>query len=358
MHPVSNRLGTETSPYLRQHADNPVDWFAWDPDALALARETDKPILLSVGYSACHWCHVMAHECFEDEATAALMNRLYVNIKVDREERPDIDKIYQLAHQLISRSPGGWPLTVFLTPEEHLPIFSGTYFPRGVFHQVLARVDEYYRSHGDEIRNHGDALKRAFGQLTLSIGARAPELDAGPFAIARARLGERFDREHGGFGGQPKFPHPTHIETLLRGWRSTAESGSPDLDALYMATLTLKRMAEGGLFDQIGGGFFRYCVDATWTIPHFEKMLYDNAALLAVYADAYSATGEAEFARIANATADWLLRDMQDPDGGFYATLDADSEGVEGKFYLWTPQDFAALLSPAETEVAAALYGL
>jgi hypothetical protein len=355
---VSNRLGTETSPYLRQHADNPVDWYPWGADALALAREADKPILLSVGYSACHWCHVMAHECFEDAATAELMNGLYVNIKVDREERPDIDKIYQLAHQLIARSPGGWPLTVFLTPDEHLPIFSGTYFPRGVFHQVLTRVDEYYRSHGHEIRDHGDALKRAFGQLTLSIGAETPQIDAGPFAIARARLEDRFDREHGGFGGQPKFPHPPHVETLLRGWRSTAESASPDLDALYMATLTLKRMAEGGLFDQIGGGFFRYCVDAAWTIPHFEKMLYDNAALLAVYADAHAATGEAEFARIAGATADWVLRDMQDPGGGFYATLDADSEGVEGKFYLWTPQDFVALLSPAENAIATAHYGL
>lgn len=355
---MSNRLSEETSPYLLQHADNPVDWHAWNDTALDLARSSGKPILLSVGYSACHWCHVMAHECFEDEATAALMNRLFVNIKVDREERPDIDKIYQQAHQLISQSPGGWPLTVFLTPEEHLPIFSGTYFPRETFKQVLERVDEFNRDHQGQILEHGEALKHAFESLTLSIDAQEPELDDTPLELSRTRLAEIFDAEHGGFGGAPKFPHPTHIETLLDRWRTTAESTQPDLDSLYMATLTLTRMADGGLYDQIGGGFFRYTVDGTWTIPHFEKMLYDNAALLSVYADAYAATGENRFAHVASETADWVLRDMRDADGAFYATLDADSEGVEGRFYLWTPDELAEILDADANALAAERFGL
>ncbi len=355
---MSNRLNQETSPYLRQHADNPVDWHPWDAEAIALARQTGKPILLSVGYSACHWCHVMAHECFEDDATAALMNRLFVSIKVDREERPDLDKIYQLAHQLIAQSPGGWPLTVFLTPDEHLPIFSGTYFPRETFKQVLERVHQYYCDRGSEVRNHGEALRGAFGQLTLAIGEAQPTLNAEPLALARARLAEDFDSQHGGFGGAPKFPHPTHIETLLQHWRVTAETAAPDLDSLYIATLTLTRMAEGGIYDQLGGGFFRYSVDERWTIPHFEKMLYDNAALLAVYTDAYAATGDPLFGRVAAETADWALREMRDPGGAFYATLDADSEGVEGKFYVWTREEFAALLDPAENSLAEQRFGL
>jgi len=355
---MPNRLSRETSPYLRQHADNPVDWHPWDDEAISLARETGKPILLSVGYSACHWCHVMAHECFEDASTAALMNRLYVNIKVDREERPDLDKIYQLSHQLMAQSPGGWPLTVFMTPDEHLPIFSGTYFPRETFKQVLERVHEYFRSHGSEIRNHGEALRNAFGQLTLAVGETQPTLDAEPLRLARARLAEDFDAENGGFGGAPKFPHPTHLDTLLRHWRASAETTTPDLEALYLATLTLTRMAEGGIYDQLGGGFFRYSVDAGWQIPHFEKMLYDNAALLGVYADAFAATGESAFGRVAAETADWVLRDMRDPAGGFYATLDADSEGSEGKFYLWTREQLAELLDPTEAALAAERFGL
>jgi len=355
---MSNRLNKETSPYLLQHVDNPVHWHAWNEDALELARDTGKPILLSVGYSACHWCHVMAHECFEDEPTAALMNQLFVNIKVDREERPDIDKIYQQAHQLISQSSGGWPLTVFLTPDQHLPIFSGTYFPRELFKQVLERVDTFYRSNEAQVREHGDALKQAFASLTLSIAAQEPALDSAPLDLGRARLAEIFDAEHGGFGSAPKFPHPTHIETLLDQWRTTADSAEPDLDGLYMATLTLTRMADGGLFDQIGGGFFRYAVDGQWTIPHFEKMLYDNAALLSVYADAHAATGEAAFARVAAETADWVLRDMRDPGGAFYATLDADSEGTEGRFYLWTPDELTEILDDDENALAVQRFGL
>jgi len=355
---MSNRLAQETSPYLRQHAGNPVQWHPWDAQALELAATTNKPIVLSVGYSACHWCHVMAHECFEDEATAELMNQLFVNIKVDREERPDLDKIYQQAHQLIAQSPGGWPLTVFLTPDTHLPIFSGTYFPRPMFKQVLERVDEFYRTHGNDITNHGKALKAAFDRLTHTIGAAEPALSAAPLELARVRLADSFDKEFGGFGQAPKFPHSTNIETLLDRWRATAGDASPNLSALYMATLTLTRMAEGGLYDQLGGGFFRYSVDDQWTIPHFEKMLYDNAALLSVYADAYAATGEPLFARIAAETADWVIRDMQDPNGGYYATLDADAEGVEGKFYLWTPDDFAAALEADENALAAQRFGL
>jgi uncharacterized protein YyaL (SSP411 family) len=355
---MTNRLGEETSPYLRQHADNPVDWQPWDERALALARESGKPILLSIGYSACHWCHVMAHECFEDDATAALMNDLFVNIKVDREERPDLDKIYQLTHQLIAQSAGGWPLTVFLTPNDHVPIFSGTYFPRETFKVLLERVRTYYRDHANELGGHVDALAQAFERMTLAIEDTAVTLDRTPLDSARKDLAEEFDREHGGFGGAPKFPHPTHLETLLRAWRDGATSDSPDLDALFMATLTLTRMAEGGLYDQLGGGFFRYSVDAHWTIPHFEKMLYDNAALLGVYADAYAATGERLFGRVASETADWCIRDMQDPHGGFYATLDADSEGEEGKFYLWTREQIAALLDPEAQALVTQHFGL
>jgi uncharacterized protein YyaL (SSP411 family) len=355
---VTNRLRKETSPYLRQHADNPVDWYPWDEHALAVARETGKPILLSIGYSACHWCHVMAHECFEDAATAELMNASFVNIKVDREERPDLDKIYQLTHQLIAQRPGGWPLTVFLTPDEHVPIFSGTYFPRERFKVLLERVQTYYREHSDDLDDHANALSQAFENMTLAIIDDDVALDLTPLAAARQALAAQFDREHGGFGGAPKFPHPTHVQTLLRAWRDSATSSSTDLDALLMATLTLTRMAEGGLYDHLGGGFFRYSVDATWTIPHFEKMLYDNAALLGVYANAFAATGEPLFGEVAAATADWCLRDMRDPRGGFYATLDADSEGEEGKFYLWTREQVAAVLETEAAALVAARFGL
>jgi len=355
---MTNRLHEETSPYLLQHADNPVDWHPWDDRALDLARETNTPILLSIGYSACHWCHVMAHECFEDDATAALMNELFVNIKVDREERPDLDKIYQLTHQLIAQSPGGWPLTVFLTPDEHVPIFSGTYFPRDTFKVLLQRVHAYYRDHAAELDGHNAALTEAFTRMTLAIDGEDIELDAEPLTRARAALAEQFDRTYGGFGGAPKFPHPTHVRTLLTAWRDSATSNEPDLDALLMATLTLTRMAEGGIYDQLGGGFFRYSVDERWMIPHFEKMLYDNAALLGLYADAFAATGEALLGRIAAETADWCVRDMQDPRGGFYATLDADSEGEEGKFYLWTRAQVAELLDADARALVSAHFGL
>ena len=356
---MTNQLATETSPYLLQHADNPVDWRAWNAEALQLAREQNKPILLSIGYSACHWCHVMAHESFEDEDTASLMNELFVNVKVDREERPDIDKIYQSAHQLISRSNGGWPLTVFLTAEDHLPIFTGTYFPREQFKELMRRVDEFSRSHEAEIRTQGEKLQEVLASLDPALREQdGAEFSEEPLALARRQLEDSFDAEFGGFGGAPKFPHPTSIDALLSIWRATAATKTPDLHALYMATLTLTRMATGGLYAQLGGGFFRYSVDNRWAIPHFEKMLYDNAALLGVYSDAHAATGETFFARIASETADWVIRDMQDERGGYYSTLDADSEGEEGLFYLWRPEQFRALLTDEEADVALEHYGL
>jgi uncharacterized protein YyaL (SSP411 family) len=352
---MPNALKGETSPYLLQHADNPVDWHPWNDAALALARSADKPILLSIGYSACHWCHVMAHESFEDADTAKLMNSLFVNIKVDREERPDLDRIYQLAQQLFTGRAGGWPLTMFLTPDDHVPIFAGTYFPKRAnygmpaFSDVLMRVETYYREHRDEIEKNGRALETAFREIDAGAVATDASFTREPIELARERLGETFDNRNGGFGDQPKFPHPTNVDFLL---------ARADADARDIARFTLTKMALSGLFDHVGGGFFRYCVDREWTIPHFEKMLYDNAALLASYSDAYAATGEALYADIARATADWLLRDMQDAQGGFYSTLDADSEGHEGKFYLWTPGEVDALLDADEAQLLKRRYGL
>ena len=362
---MPNRLAAETSPYLKQHADNPVDWNPWDDTALAQARSSGKPILLSIGYSACHWCHVMAHESFEDAETARLMNDLYVNIKVDREERPDLDKIYQTSHQLFTGQAGGWPLTVFLTPDDHLPIFTGTYFPNErrygmpAFREVLAAIDGYYRSKLDEIRARGASLVDALEGVATGGADDFGELTRAPFALARERLEQSFDEEYGGFGTAPKFPHPTTVELLLAHWqRSRAAGAQADEVALAMVTRTLDCMAQGGLYDQLGGGFCRYSVDRFWSIPHFEKMLYDNGQLLALYASAHAATGTPLYARIASETADWVMRDMQDARGGYYATLDADSEHEEGKFYVWTPQDFDALLSADESRLAKRVLGV
>src|SRR6202167_1329837 len=324
-----NRLAAETSPYLEQHADNPVDWYPWGAEALRAARQENKPILLSIGYSACHWCHVMAHESFEDEDTAALMNELFVNIKVDREERPDLDKIYQVAQQMLTHGSGGWPLTMFLTPQQHT-FFGGTYFPKEprygmpAFRDLLRRVAQYYREQGEEIATQNQQLQAALAAMVPQpeLGA---VLDGSAMAQARAALEKSFDATFGGFTGAPKFPHSTSIERCLRQWYATSALTEPDLKALYMASLTLTHMAEGGLYDQLGGGFARYSVDGAWMIPHFEKMLYDNGQLLCEYSRAHLATGEAVFARIAGETADWVLRDMRSPQGGFSCSLDADS---------------------------------
>jgi uncharacterized protein YyaL (SSP411 family) len=360
-----NRLAGETSPYLLQHAHNPVDWHPWGEEALAAARRDGRPILLSIGYSACHWCHVMAHESFEDRGIAEVMNELYVNIKVDREERPDLDRIYQVAHQILAQRGGGWPLTVFLTPDDLVPFFAGTYFPpaprHGLpgFRDLLLRLAQFYHEHHDDIRRQNAALAQVFEDLVPDGRARArAQFDATPLATARAQAQQDFDADYGGFGGAPKFPHPAGLERLLRDWHATAQSEQPDLQALYMATLTLTRMAEGGVYDQLGGGFCRYSVDAYWMIPHFEKMLYDNGALLAVYAQAALATGEPLYRRIAAETAAWAIRDMQGPDGGFCAALDADSEGHEGLFYAWERAAVEALLTPGEYRVFSQRYGL
>ncbi len=349
---LSNRLAGETSPYLQQHRDNPVAWQPWDEAALAAARTADRPILLSIGYAACHWCHVMAHESFEDAAVAAGMNRLFVNIKVDREERPDLDHIYQNAHQLLTGRAGGWPLTMFLTPDG-TPFYGGTYFPKTprynlpAFADLCERIAAIYRERGDDIARQNRSLREALAQ-TLPHGGGA-ELDATPLAAARRMLLQALDPEYGGFGAAPKFPHTTDLAFLLdRG----------DDEAAAAALLTLARMAEGGICDQIGGGFCRYSVDARWEIPHFEKMLYDNGTLLPLYAEAWRRTREPRYRRVAAATAGWLMREMQAPAGGYYASLDADSAGEEGRYYVWQRDEIRALLTADEWRAAARRWSL
>ena len=361
----TNALANETSPYLLQHADNPVDWQPWGPEALDRARTEDKPILLSIGYSACHWCHVMAHESFENEDTARVMNELYVNIKVDREERPDIDKIYQTAHQLLSRRTGGWPLTVMLTPDDHAPFFAGTYFPDAArhgmpsFRQVLAGVEQLYRERRDDIRKQNASLIEALASLDPGAGAEADGAPPTRAALdsARAALMQAYDARHGGFGDAPKFPHPTNIERLMRDYaaRPASADGAAGLAA---ATFTFRKMCGGGLYDHAGGGFCRYSVDAEWMIPHFEKMLYDNGPLLSVAAELHQISGDAAFARVARETAAWVMREMQSPEGGYYSTLDADSEGEEGKFYVWTPEEVRGLVAEDEYAALASRFGL
>ena len=365
-----NALAGETSPYLLQHANNPVAWHPWNDEALELARKEGKPILLSIGYSACHWCHVMAHESFEDEETAALMNRWFVNIKVDREERPDIDKIYQTAQQLLTGRTGGWPLTMFLMPDDHTPFFGGTYFPpeprHGLpgFRTLLTRINEVYQQDRAAIAEQNTAFITALEQTQAGAPADpGTRLDTRPVDQCVEQLARAFDRRDGGFGGAPKFPHPGNIELLLdsrpglqpagAGLRGNDGTGGGDggvssTVALDMARFTLEKMARGGIYDQVGGGFCRYSVDAEWRIPHFEKMLYDNGPLLALYANAWRISGDELFRQTARGTAAWVMREMQSGQGGFYSSLDADSEGEEGKFYTWEPGEAHRLLSEAE----------
>ena len=338
-----NRLQYETSPYLRQHADNPVDWYPWGEEALERAKAEDKPILLSVGYSACHWCHVMAHESFEHEPTAKMMNDLFVNIKVDREERPDIDDIYMQAIQALS-GQGGWPMTVFLTPEGK-PFYGGTYFPREprqgmpAFRQVLDGVAEAYLNRRDQVEDAASNLSEALNRELLGIGGSELALNADLLDTTYKKIGTGFDRMHGGFGGAPKFPQPINLEFLLRAYARTG-----DLTPLEQVTFTLDKMARGGIYDQIGGGFHRYSVDAIWLVPHFEKMLYDNAQLSRVYLHTWQITGDAFYKRIATEVYDYILREMTAPEGAFYSTTDADSEGEEGKFFVWDKAELEDLL--------------
>ena len=353
---MPNRLSRETSPYLVQHANNPVDWHPWGEQALTLAREQDKPILLSIGYSACHWCHVMAHESFEDPATAALMNEQFVNIKVDREERPDLDQIYQTAHGMLTGRSGGWPLTMFLTPRQ-MPFFGGTYFPdtprygMPAFRDLLPRVAQYYREKKDEIAQRNEQLLDGLLR-TLPEGGSGEALDESPIVAGLQQLQSVFDWNHGGFGQAPKFPNPADIELCLR------EGVGGNTTALDMALKTLRGMALGGIYDQLGGGFYRYSVDDHWEIPHFEKMLYDNGQLLCLYADAWRVTGEPLFARVVGETVAWTLREMRAPDGAFYSSLDADSEGAEGRFYVWQSDEVRSLLTEQEYALVKPYYGL
>ena len=358
----TNRLIESTSPYLLQHAHNPVDWWPWCDEALALARREDRPILLSIGYSACHWCHVMAHESFEHAQTAELMNRLFVNIKVDREERPDLDRIYQTAHQMLAQRPGGWPLTVFLMPEDQTPFFAGTYFPRTprsglpAFVDVLDGVHRAYREQHETILEQNEELMKAMQQLEPGSAGEMP--DSAPLERARRELASSFDAERGGFGSAPKFPHPSQLELLLRHYASTRDAGRADDQALVMVRLTLTKMVRGGVNDQLGGGFCRYSTDDDWMIPHFEKMLYDNGPLLWLLCDLWVIDGDALFRRAAQATADWVMREMQGADGGYASSMDADSEGEEGRFYAWDREQVRGLLDGKQYEVFAAVYGL
>jgi len=355
---MSNRLARETSPYLLQHADNPVDWYPWGEDALRLAREQDKPILLSVGYSACHWCHVMAHESFEDADVAAVMNALFVNIKVDREERPDIDQIYQTAHHLLTQRSGGWPLTMFLTPEGK-PFFGGTYFPKAPrynlpgFTGLLERVAEVYRTQRSEIDEQNGELLKILGGTVPQPPRGDTRLDARPLEAARSELKSHFDTINGGLGSAPKFPHPFEFDFLLR---ESALRG--DAQARHVVLHTLTKMAEGGVYDHLGGGFCRYSVDGQWMIPHFEKMLYDNGPLLRLYADAWLVTRDPLYRQVCEETAAWVMREMQAPEGGYYSSLDADAEGEEGKFHVWDREEIAGLLTADEFRATAGRFGL
>jgi len=344
-----NRLAAETSPYLLQHKENPVDWYAWGDEALDAARELNRPLLVSIGYSACHWCHVMAHECFEDAEVAAQMNASFICVKVDREERPDVDAICMDACQAINGS-GGWPLNVFLTPEQ-TPFFAGTYYPReqrsGMpsWPMVLDAISEAWRERPETVRDQGTRMADAIRSNATLEREPQPGVAQSVISDSVAALAKGFDRGHAGWGGAPKFPPHATLEFLMA-------AGEPEL-----ALETLRAMAAGGIYDQVGGGFARYAVDRTWTVPHFEKMLYDNALLARTYLHGWQVSGESRFAEVCCETLDWALREMRGEEGGFCAALDADSEGVEGKFYVWTPDELRQTLGEL-TDEAIAYFGV
>ena len=359
-----NKLAEETSPYLQQHAQNPVEWYPWGEQALTLAREQNKPILLSIGYSACHWCHVMAHESFEDASVAAVMNQYFINIKVDREERPDIDQIYQTAHSMMSQRSGGWPLTVFLTPQQ-TPYFTGTYFPKTAryqlpgFAELLPRVAAYFHERKDELATQSVQLAEALAR-TIPVANHLVSANENTIQLGFDQLKANFDYSHGGFGTAPKFPNPADITLLLH----QAHAGNKLAEE--MALQTLSAMAAGGIYDQIGGGFCRYSVDERWNIPHFEKMLYDNGQLLSLYSDGYQLSTNKEekavYAQIVAETIAWMQREMLSAQGAIYSSLDADSldahgHSEEGAFYVWQPPEVKALLSPEEFIVASRCFG-
>ncbi len=353
---MPNQLANEISPYLLQHADNPVHWYPWGPEALNKAKDEQKPIFLSIGYSACHWCHVMAHESFESEPIAGILNEHFVSIKVDREERPELDQIYMEAVQILT-GHGGWPMSVFLTPDLE-PFFGGTYWParaRGGmpgFDQVLRAVTDAWNNRRDETVQQARRLTEAIrdSELVSQPGDRE-QLNRRLFEVAEQFYARLFDAQHGGFGTAPKFPHPMELRVLLRWHRRTKR---PRL--LNMATTTLDKMAAGGIYDHLGGGFHRYSVDQDWLVPHFEKMLYDNALLAATYVEAWQVTQNGDYARVVREILDYVLRDMTDPLGGFYSTEDADSEGEEGKFYVWTPAEIESVLSSEKAKTFSYVY--
>ena len=350
---MPNHLASETSPYLLQHKDNPVDWYPWGPEALQRAKQQQQPIFLSIGYSACHWCHVMEHESFENEAIARLLNESFVCIKVDREERPDLDQVYMNAVQMLT-GRGGWPMSVFLTPDLK-PFFGGTYWPPqrkgGMpgFDEVVTAMARVWATDREQATSMADKLTAELAKLDQRH--EEGELSAGHLSAAARALQNSFDRSYGGFGGAPKFPSSMALQFLMRHWHRKQEASS-----LEMVRLTLDRMAAGGIYDHVGGGFARYSVDARWLVPHFEKMLYDNALLAATYLEAYQATRDQNYGRIARETLDYVLRDMTGDGGGFYSTEDADSEGVEGKFYVWTPAQLEEVLGPEAAQTFARVY--
>jgi len=358
-----NLLSSETSPYLLQHADNPVNWHPWNEASLAKAKAENKPILLSIGYSACHWCHVMAHESFEDIDTAEVMNEHFINIKIDREERPDLDKIYQTAHSLLTSRSGGWPLTVFLSPDNQMPFFAGTYFPEKrrynmpSFTEIMHLVTDAFINKKQEIREQDTSIQSALIEAS-SHSPSSSALNSLPLDLARKQLEGAFEAKFGGFGSAPKFPHADMIERCLRHYLLLKTQNKLDSRALEMATFTLDKMALGGFQDAVGGGFFRYSTDDKWMIPHFEKMLYDNAQLFALYAQAFTFIKSPLYKQSIELAADWLIREMQTIEGGYCSALDADTEKVEGQTYVWTPEQVKELLTPDEYDAYSLKYNL